>query len=133
MPAFYEAPLFSIPGLSASEDLSAAQFKFVKMSGKATVGAVTGVTDKPVGVLQNTPGSGQDATVMGIGVSRMFVSGTISAGDLVGPHSDGSAKKLTSGTDTTAHICGAAIVGNNSTTSNLASVFINCGSINRAT
>src|SRR5690606_1156624 len=113
---FFEGKLFNVPGLVASEDLSSKQYHFVKLSGNATVAAVSAVTDRPIGVLQNAPRSGEEAIVMGVGVSRMRVSGTVVPGDVVGVHSDGKALALTPGTDTTAFVAGQCVVGNAGTT-----------------
>ena len=59
----YEGPQIKLPGLTANADLSAKQYYFVKLSGAGTVTVCSGVTDKPIGVLQNTPESG-DAPVV---------------------------------------------------------------------
>lgn len=86
---------FDIPGrirsIEATGDLSASQYKFVKMSG-ATVVAVTAATDDAIGVLQNTPnkagttfqgGSGSAAAVMLDGVSRVKAGKALTAGTAV--------------------------------------------------
>ncbi len=66
----FEAPLFHVPGLEASGDLSADQFKFVKQS--ATGVELTGAGEQAAGVLQNDPDElGAAATVMSQGVSKV--------------------------------------------------------------
>lgn len=85
---------YEIPGFTRSYeavvDLSASQFKFVKLTGANIVGAVTAATDEAVGVLQNRPlepgvgvyqgGSNNAATVMIDGVSRVRAGAAVAAG-----------------------------------------------------
>lgn len=87
--------------LESAVDLSASQFKFVKMNG-ALVVAVAAVTDKALGVLQNKPGavgagSGiftpngpTTAQVCVGGVSRVKTAAAYPAGSVVYLASDGS-------------------------------------------
>jgi hypothetical protein len=66
---------------TAGEDLSAAQFKFVKVdNGTGNVVAVSGATDRPVGVLQNAPTSGQAAEVTIVGGTKVKAGGSASPG-----------------------------------------------------
>lgn len=67
--------------LTASADLSAQQYKFVKVSGNLTVTVCAAATDKPIGVLQNKPISGGIADVMVTGVTKMALGATVVAGD----------------------------------------------------
>ena len=46
----YESPSIKIGTFTASADLSAKQYYFVKMSGENTVTVCAAVTDKPIGV-----------------------------------------------------------------------------------
>lgn len=61
----------------AGEDLSGDQFKFVKLDPNGNVIKCTGVTDQPVGVLQNDPASGEEASVMITGISKVNASGVL--------------------------------------------------------
>ncbi len=55
----------------AGEDLSAAQYKFVKLdNGTGNVLAVDGATDRPFGVLQNDPESGEIAEITIVGGTK---------------------------------------------------------------
>lgn len=75
----YDVPGFRRSYLTAG-DLSASQYKFVKMSG-ATVVAVAATTDKAVGVLENKPAAaGRAATVMISGVCKVKASKSFAAG-----------------------------------------------------
>lgn len=84
---------YEIPGFTRSYealvDLSASQFKFVKLSGVNIV-AVAAATDGAVGVLQNKPnsagvgvfqsGNNSAGTVMVDGVTRVKAAAAIAAG-----------------------------------------------------
>jgi hypothetical protein len=67
--------------LVAGEDLSGKQYHFVKIdNGTGNAVAVDGATDRPVGVLQNNPLSGQEAEVLIVGGTKVVAGGTASAG-----------------------------------------------------
>jgi hypothetical protein len=107
----FEGNLQALPGLSASADLSAKQFRFVKASGNATVDVCAAITDKLIGVLQDNPTSGQPANVVGFGVSKVVAGGNVTAGDVVGTDNQGRAVTIVPGSDTTQYIGGRAITG----------------------
>jgi hypothetical protein len=107
----FEGNLQAIPGLSASADLSAKQFRFMKMSGDATVTVTAAITDKLMGVLQDTPTSGQPANVAAFGASKLLLGGTVVAGDLVGTDNAGKGVAIVAGTDTTQYVGGRCLVG----------------------
>lgn len=79
----------------ASEDLSAKQFYIVQMdaSGDAEVGE--GATDLLIGVLQNTPASGQAARVRFAGTSKVVASDVIAIGAYVTSTAAGKAVTTT--------------------------------------
>jgi hypothetical protein len=104
----YEAAQIKLGQLTASADLSAKQFHFVKLSAATTVDVCSGVTDKPIGILQNSPTSGQAAEICIFGITKVVSDGTTAAGNLIGTSSDGQAAVYTS-SDTTKYICGQAI------------------------
>ncbi len=126
----YEGAQILIPGLKASADLSAKQYYFVKLSGAGTVTVCAGTTDKPIGVLQNTPESGDAAVVCGLGVTKVSADAALSAGDLIGTSADGQAAPYVAGTDTTKYIVGQVIEATTAA-AGLASATINCFSIAR--
>lgn len=70
-----------VPGLSAGEDLSSAAYKVVYLSaaGQVSVCSAAGES-KVIGVLQNAPKTGEEATVVGIGYARAMAGGAITAG-----------------------------------------------------
>lgn len=95
--------------LEAGSDLSSAQYKMVKLSaGKAVLCAA--LTDAPIGVLQNKPGSGEAATVAVSGASKMLAGATIASGDAVGTDASGTADPKAV-TDTTEYVIGTALTG----------------------
>lgn len=83
----------------AGEDLSAAQYKFVKLdNGDGTVKAVNGATDRPFGVLQNSPTAGQIAEVTIVGGSKVEAGGTASVGQALFSNASALAVTLAFGT-----------------------------------
>lgn len=105
----YESPQTNIGTFTASADLSAKQFYFVKLSSATQVTVCAAVTDVPIGVLQNKPTSGQQAIVCVFGVSKVSADATLAAGNVIGTSADGQAQPLTVGTETTVYTCGQAI------------------------
>ena len=107
----YETIGIDIGTFSASADLSSSQYYFVKMSGDNTVTVCAAVTDKPIGVLQNKPASGEQAIVRVFGVSKVSADATLAAGDIVGSSADGQGQPVVAGTETTVYNCGQALTG----------------------
>jgi hypothetical protein len=120
----YEGPMTLIPGLTASADLSAKQYYFVKVSGDKTVTVCAATTDKPIGILQNDPESGEAAVVASGGVSKVSGDADLTAGNSVGTSADGQAAAYTA-SDTTKYIVGQVILGN-SAAAGLATVAFEC-------
>jgi len=122
----YEGAQMRYEGVIAGADLSAAanQYKFVKWSADRTVVLCNGVTDLPCGVLQNTPLSGDAATVCYLGVTKVQGDADLGYGNQIGTSADGQAAAYTV-TDTTKHIVGSIIVGN-SAAAGLATAVVCC-------
>lgn len=85
-------PLDRPGGFSASADLSAKQYYFVKISGDYTVDVCSVDGEFAFGVLQNEPASGQAATVECTGISKVVAGEALTAGDLVGTDANGKGK-----------------------------------------
>jgi hypothetical protein len=117
-----------IPGLIAGADLSAStnQYRFVKLSTSVdqTVVLCAATTDKPIGILQNTPNTGMAATVACSGVSKVQGDADLTVGGSVGTSADGQAATYTV-TDTTKYIVGQVILGN-SAAAGLATIAFDC-------
>ena len=68
----YQIPGYCIGTLLAGEDLSSAQFTFVKLGANGRVTQVDATTDdKIIGVLQNKPKEGQPADICILGVTKV--------------------------------------------------------------
>ena len=105
----YESPGIDIGTLTAAADLSSNQYYFVKLASATTVNVCTAITDLPIGILQNTPTSGQAADVRIFGISKASADGTLTAGRWIGTSADSQAAGITPGSDTTVYVMGQAI------------------------
>jgi hypothetical protein len=84
---------------TAGADLSGAQYKFVKLdNGTGNVVAVNDATDRPFGVLQNAPTSGQAAEVTIVGGTKVQAGGTASVGQPLFSNASAVAVTLAFGT-----------------------------------
>lgn len=129
----YEQPGFVFGTCPAGADLSAAgnQYKFVKLNTSGQIVLCAAVTDNPIGILQNTPASGQPAEVMAFGISKLQGDADLTKGDLVGTSSDGQAAAYVHGTDTTKFIVGQ-VIQDNAVAAGLVTVIFNCLAAGRA-
>lgn len=125
------AKLVYTESFEAGADLSAQQFRFVKLSADRTVIAIAAITDKPAGVLQNKPASGETAIVLVVGRSLVDSDSALAAGDLIGVAADGQADTIVPGTDTTVYIAGMVTLGSGAA-GQKAEAMINCASPSRA-
>ena len=104
---------WTIPGFTftrvAGADLSSSQYYYVKLSTTDTVIACAAATDVPIGILQNAPTSGQEATIMVTGISKVSSNAALSIGNLIGTSGDGQADAKTAGTDTTEYVVGVVL------------------------
>jgi hypothetical protein len=83
----------------AGEDLSAKQYHFVELDkGDGTVKAVDAATDRPFGVLQNSPTSGQIAEITVVGGTKIEAGGTASVGEPLFSSASATAVTLAFGT-----------------------------------
>jgi hypothetical protein len=117
--------------LEAGADLSAKQFYFLKLdaAGKAVV--CSGATDKPVGVLQNNPVSGQAAEIVVVGLTKVSSNAALAIGDLIGTSADGQADAKTPGSDTTEFVVGTVLTTTGAADV-IGSVLVNCANPHRA-
>jgi len=85
-------------GLAANADLSALQFRFMKLATGSKFDKATAATDLIAGILQNKPKSGQVADVRHFGGSKLQVDGNaaaIAVGDQLTSNSVGKGIKTT--------------------------------------
>jgi len=117
--------------LPAGEDLSGSQYRFVKVNSAGNAVLCAAATDAPIGVLQNSPTSGQEASVTVIGGTKVVASASIAAGIKIGTNNAGKADAKIAGTDTTEYTVGQVILASGADAEILTAV-INCASPNRA-
>lgn len=97
----YEEKICEV-SLIAGADLSANQYRFVKISAARTAALCSAAGEKAFGVLTNKPTSGQTASVAVGGVAMVKAGAAISAGDAVATDASGKAKTAVAATvDTT--------------------------------
>ncbi len=126
---------WTIPGFSftrvAGADLSSAQYKYVKLSTTDTVILCAAATDVPIGILQNAPASGAEATIMVTGISKVSSDAALSIGNQIGTSADGQADAKTAGSDTTEYVVGVVLEASSGAGA-LATATVNCLNPHRA-
>jgi hypothetical protein len=75
----------------AGEDMTAKQFYIVQLDATGKIEVAEGATDLVVGVLQNAPYTGEQATYRFAGTTKVISAGTIAIGAMV--TTDGSGGK----------------------------------------
>lgn len=115
----------------AGADLSALQYTFVKQNSAGAVVAVSAATDIPIGVLQNTPISGQEAAIVVVGGTKLVAGATVTNGThfALGTTSAGAATPLAV-TDTTKYVLGVPLV--TAASGDIMSAIVNCATPTRA-
>jgi len=116
--------------LEAGADLSSSQYNFVKLNSSGKAVECAAVTDKPVGVLQNNPISGQAAEIVVVGLTKVSANAALAIGDLIGTSSDGQAAAYVAGTDTTKYVVGQAMVTSGGA-DEITTIMVNCASLHR--
>jgi len=85
-------------GMVASEDLSTAQYKIVNVSsGENMIALRVAAGAGVLGVLNNKPQSGENATVTVGGLTRCFAGATVGAGNWISVTASGTGIAATSG------------------------------------
>jgi hypothetical protein len=93
----------------AGEDMTAKQFFIVQLAADGDIEVAEGATDLIVGVLQNAPDSGEQATYRFLGTTKVSAGGVINVGDWVTTDSAGEAVATTTdGNITIGRYLGAA-------------------------
>lgn len=75
----------------AGEDMTAKQFYIVQLDATGKIEVAEGATDLVVGVLQNAPYTGEQATYQFLGTTKVIAGGTVNIGDWVTTDSSGQA------------------------------------------
>src|SRR3990167_4759828 len=87
---------FTIPGLLAGASLASSQYKFVKAASTANEVVVgTSATSAVLGVLQNDPADGEEASVLYAGVARVLSEASVTYGSFITCSTTGRAKTTT--------------------------------------
>lgn len=86
----FEIAGFKPGNFVAGADLSALQFRFVKLNSSGLVVAITLAADRAIGILQDKPSaSGRSAEIMCDGISKLVAGQAMTAGNSVGPDANG--------------------------------------------
>ena len=127
----YEFSNYSVKvTLVAGADLSAAQYKFVKLNSSGQAVICAAATDVPIGVLQNAPTSGQEAEVLIVGGTKVVAGAAITLPNAIGTDSSGKAVALAT-SDTTKYVVGSLITAS-AADANVVTAVINCANATRA-
>ena len=100
--------------LKAYDDMSDYAYYFVAMNGNDIADVCSGATDVVVGVLQHGGTTGQGCSVRIAGHTKITLGETVTAGQLVGTSTTGTADTVVAGTDTTVYVAGICTVGGSS-------------------
>lgn len=117
--------------LVAAADLSAKQYHFVKLDANGKAAVIAADTDRPIGVLQNAPESGEEAEVLVVGGTKLQASAAIDEGAILGTTSAGEAVTRVVSTDSTKYILGTAVTAAGAD-NELFTAVVNCASSARA-
>jgi len=117
--------------LKAGADLSAKQYHFMKLDASGDAVVCSGATDKPVGVLQNNPTSGQAAEIVVAGLTKISSDAALAIGALIGTSADGQADAKTPGSDTTEYVVGTVLTTTGAA-GVIGSALVNCANPHRA-
>ena len=128
----YEISNYSVKvTLIAGADLSAAQYRFVEIGAGGVVTRANATTDKPIGVLQNSPKEGEEAEVLVVGGTKLVSGAALAIGTVVSTDAEGRGAAITIGTDTTRYNLGSTIFASGAA-GEIATVLINCANPGRA-
>lgn len=116
--------------LPAGGDLSSSQYYFVKVNSSGQAVLCSAATDKPIGVLQNDPASGEEASIVVVGGTKLVTNAACDEGTVVGTASSGKGAPYVAGTDTTKYIVGSVILASGAD-GEIATVIVNCASAAR--
>lgn len=109
----------------AGASLTTSQYHFVKLSANMTVIVCDAAADIPCGVLQNNPPSGGAAEVMVYGITKI-IGASLTAGNLIGTHTDGTAVVIDPDGVADLYYCGQVLIGTGAGAAEVASALINC-------
>ena len=116
----------------AGGDLSSSQYKFVKLNSSGQVVAIAADTDVPIGVLQNNPASGAEASVVIVGGTKIVASASGALGTVIAIGTTSAGKAVARATtDTTKYVLGTYLQAPGADGDIVAAV-VNCANPTRA-
>lgn len=98
--------------LKAAADLRTHQYKFVKLDGSGNVILCAAAGERPFGILQNKPNTGETAVVRVMGVSKIVCSGAITTPNQIATDAAGLAKlasRLVQATGAASNVAGVLL------------------------
>jgi hypothetical protein len=109
----WEGPSIKVPNLKAGEDLRTYQYCFVTLSATGTVSHCSGITIRPIGILQNNPNTGEEAEVTIFGITKVKANEVLAVGDsiVVGAVSSPLGQANKGGTGATTPNVGTVLLG----------------------
>jgi len=128
----YEFSNYSVKvTLVAGESLAAKQYHFVKIdNGTGKVVAVSGATDRPIGVVQNNPASGEEAEVLISGGTKIKAGGSASAGQALFASASATGVTLAFGTTASAAFAAGTFI-TAAAAGEITTAVIDCAAIGR--
>lgn len=94
----WELPNFCIGNLTAAADLSASQYRCVKVTADNQINLADTQGEVILGVLQDKPAQGEAAEVTVVGVTKVVAGAALTAGQAWGVDAQGRAVPVTPGT-----------------------------------
>lgn len=116
----------------AGADLSTKQYTFVKLNSSGQVVAAAAATDVPIGVLQNNPTSGAEASVTIVGGTKIVASAAATLGTALNFGTSAAGKAATLAvTDTTKYVLGVYLEAPGAD-GDIVAAIVNCANPTRA-
>ena len=129
----YEINNYSVKAtFVAGADLSTKQYTFVKLNSSGQVIAVAADTDSPIGVLQNAPIAGAEASVTIVGGTKLVASASATLGTVLAIGTTAAGKGVNRAvTDTTKYTLGVYIQAPGAD-GDIVAAIVNCANPTRA-
>lgn len=125
-----EANVVTIPALVAGADLTAAQYRFVKLDASGDVILCDTAGEQALGVLMNKPNTGEPARVAVAGVMPVVADAAVAVGSKVATSADGEAAVRDEAAGSRQVVLGLAIKGASAAGEQIALVFDAAGEPN---
>ena len=110
----FDDPQHSVMAFKAAADLTTKQYLFAVVASETTVNVAAATTARMIGVIYNTPASGQTVQIVNAGIAFVYAGGSVSTGNPVSTDGTGKAVAVVPGTDTTRYVAGTALADGSS-------------------